>query len=356
MTSLIILAGAKAFQHIQSNGLSPQDIAAVFGASGAAKWLTIAGLDAAVFGQWLSCSSQPIDLFGTSVGAFKLAAAAQRSPVLAMNKLADAYIAQHYEGKISAEQITVATNKIFDAFLSDSNIDEILHNPRYNFHCSSVRCKGLLASDNDKQQIAAMAKALLLSFTGRGAHRSIFDRVVFKAGTSVHSFSGVDSYTTLQVLLNKHNFRSALLASGSIPVHMAGVRDIADAPAGTYRDGGLLDYHPVPANIAAIDNGLVLYPHFYSYLKEGWFDKFSPWRHVSAKQLDNTVLIGPSDDYVRSLPGGNIPDRRDFIRFMDNEPERIRRWTEAKERSYELGEEFMQLVHSGDVAKQLQPI
>jgi len=356
MTSLKILAGPKALQHIQRNGLSPRDIAAVFGASGAAKWLAIVGLDSTIFSQWLPTSNQPIDLFGTSVGAFKLAAAAQRNPAAAMTVLADAYIAQHYEGKVSAAQIAVATDRIFDAFLSDRNIEEILDNPRYNFHCSSVRCKGLLASDNKQQQIAAMVKALLLSLLGRNAHRSIFDRVVFKAGSPVNVFSGVDSYTTAQVILSKGNFRAALMSSGSIPVHMPAVRDIAGAPAGTYRDGGLLDYHPVPCNVATIDSGLVLYPHFYTYLKEGWFDKFSSWRQVSALQLDNTVLLGPSDDYVRSLPGGRIPDRRDFVRFMDDEAERIRRWTEAKNRSYELGEDFMQLVQSGDIAKCVQPI
>jgi hypothetical protein len=95
----------------------------------------------------------------------------------------------------------------------------------------------------------------------------------------------------------------------------------------------------------------VLYPHFYTHLKEGWFDKFTRARQVSAQQLDSTVLLGPSDDYVRSLPGSRIPDRRDFSRDIDNEPERIRRWTEAKTRSVELGEEFMQQVRSGDIAK-----
>ncbi|MFT5580429.1 MAG: hypothetical protein ACI9WS_003195 [Paraglaciecola psychrophila] len=353
MTSLKILAGPKAFRHIQQQGLSPQDITAVFGASGAAKWLTIVGLDVTIFGQWLSASTQPIDLFGTSVGAFKLAAAAQQNPVAAMNTLADAYIDQHYTGKVTPAQIALATEKIFAAFLSNSNIDEILCNQRYNFHCASVKCKGLLASDNTPLQIAAMAKALLLSFTGRNAHQSIFERVVFSAGSPVNTFCGADAYTTEQVGLNKHNFRAALLSSGSIPLHMPGIRNIADAPAGTYRDGGLLDYHPVPSNVATIDNGLVLYPHFYTHLKEGWFDKFSRGRKVSSQQLDNTVLIGPSDDYVRLLPGASIPDRRDFSRYMDNEPERIRRWTEAKTRSFELGEDFMQLVQSGDIAKQV---
>ena len=75
MKTLRLLAGRKAYKKIKTNGLSQNDISAVFGASGAAKWLTIYGLDSTIFGRWLSTSKQPIDLFGTSVGAFKLAAA-----------------------------------------------------------------------------------------------------------------------------------------------------------------------------------------------------------------------------------------------------------------------------------------
>jgi hypothetical protein len=80
MTLLRILAGATAYRHIKTNGLTQQDISAVFAASGAAKWLTIYGLDRAVFSVWLAQSIHPIDLFGTSIGTFKLAAAAQQKP------------------------------------------------------------------------------------------------------------------------------------------------------------------------------------------------------------------------------------------------------------------------------------
>ena len=45
MADLIIAAGPKALAHIRKHGLSPDDISAIFGASGAAKWLAIAGLD-----------------------------------------------------------------------------------------------------------------------------------------------------------------------------------------------------------------------------------------------------------------------------------------------------------------------
>ena len=68
------------------------------------------------------------------------------------------------------------------------------------------------------------------------------------------------------------------------------------------------------------------------------------------------MLIGPSESFVKSLPGGAIPDRKDFYTFKGNDEERIRRWTIAKDRSCELGEEFMQLANSGDIAARVEPL
>jgi hypothetical protein len=351
---LRVLAGHSAYRHIQANGLSPEHISAVFGASGAAKWLTIYGLDCAVFGDWLADSDQPVDLFGTSVGAFKLAAASQQDPTAALTLLADAYIHQYYEGKVTAEQVIAATNKILSTFLGEQGVAEILSNPRFNYHCASVRCGGWLASENASKQKVAMVKAFVMSLLGRRFHQSVFDRTIFHCGEAVNSFSGLDGFTTQSVLLTKYNFHRAILSSGSIPVLMPGVHSVQGAQPGTYRDGGLLDYHAVPSNISRIENGLVLYPHFYSFLKEGWFDKFYPWRRVKPEQLDNAVIIAPSAEFVRSLPGSRIPDRQDFYRFSDNDAERIRRWTEVKNRSLELGEAFTTLARSGDIASRVE--
>ena len=118
MTKLRILAGPSAYKQIQSKGLSPEDISAIFGASGAAKWLTIYGLDKAIFSKWLKPGDHLIDLYGTSVGAFKLAAAAQADPAHALSCLANAYIDQHYRGKVDAQQVATETGRILSAFLT----------------------------------------------------------------------------------------------------------------------------------------------------------------------------------------------------------------------------------------------
>ena len=356
MKKIKILAGAQAYQHIQKNGLSPQDISAIFGASGAAKWLTIYGLDKAIFSEWLLNSHHSIDLFGTSVGAFKLAAAAQNNPAEAMTQLANAYIAQFYGDEISVDKVDIETRRILAAFLTEDSVSEVLSNTRFNYHCASVRCNGLLASSNVTLQKLAMIKTFFAALLSRENLRNTFERTVFYTGSPVNDFIGADQFTTRRVALSAESFIPAVLSSGSIPAVMSGVHDIAGAEPGVYRDGGLLDYHPLPSNMGEIKQGLVLYPHFYTHLTEGWFDKFTPWRKVGVEQIDNTVLIGPSDTFVASLPDGVIPDRHDFSRFKNNDAERVRRWTLVKDRSCELGEEFLRLTESGDIASVVEPL
>lgn len=68
-----------------------------------------------------------------------------------------------------------------------------------------------------------------------------------------------EAYLERFVALNAGNLRQALLASGSIPMVMEGVRDLPGAGAGTFRDGGLLDYH---LDLPYSGDDIVLYPHF----------------------------------------------------------------------------------------------
>ena len=368
MSELKILAGKKALQHIRANGLSPQDVTAVFGASGAAKWLTIYGLDKAIFSQWLVKAEHKIDLFGTSVGAFKLAAAAQPDAATALTRLADAYINQQYNGEINPDKVNRETRRILDAFLSQQSVADILASKRFNYCCGSVRCLGGLTSDNETRQKLAMVVAFMQSLLGRRYLRGSLERAVFYSGTNANEARhtgeagrfGGDGFKTHAIALSENNFSAAVLSSGSIPVIMPGISAIPAAPQGVYRDGGLLDYHAVPANIvddfAKPGRGLVLYPHFYRYLKESWFDKFFPWRKVAAEQLDNVVLVSPSAEFVAALPGGEIPDRNDFYRFSDNDDERIRRWAIAKNNSEILGSVFLDLVQSGDIASVIEPL
>ena len=334
--------------------MSPNDISVVFGASGAAKWLTICGLDSIVFSQWLTDSKQPIDLLGTSIGAFKLAAAAQNNPSKALHDLADSYIEQYYDGHVTPKKISIETNRIIDDFLDSEAIDQICTNPRFHYHCVSSRATGWLTKENLNLQKLAMVKAFVLSSIGREKINKIFTRAIFHTKSLEMAIRENDNFITDHVQLNKSNFRSALISSGSIPVVMEAVNKVEGAKDGVFLDGGLIDYHPIPKNLSSRNPGFILYPHFYTHLTEGWFDKFFPWRKIPRDSLKDVIIIGPNSNYIKSLPGGKIPDRIDFKRFKNNDNERVRRWRVALSRGVLLGEEFIDLARSGKIAEKVE--
>ena len=99
-------------------------------------------------------------------------------------------------------------------------------------------------------------------------------------------------------------------------------------------------------------DGLVLYPHFYDHVVPGWFDKSLAWRRARATNFRRALLIAPSPEFVASLPGGKIPDRRDF--YTMPEAERMRRWQAVVDASEALGAELAELIATGRVTERLQ--
>ena len=363
LTNLTIAAGPSAYEHIQRNGLSADDIAAIFGASGAAKWLAIAGLDSAVFASFMKQRQKPqaVELFGTSVGAFKLAAAARQDPAQALQQMADLYIHQSYGEDAGFEKIDIETDKILNAITdagdagSMHGVEEILTNPAYHIHIGAVRCHGLLNHRDKRRQALALVQAGVGSLVSAKHLRGLAERVVFSDPRSQLNFEARDGFTVRQTKLDKVNFAAALKASGSIPVYIPPV-DVPGDTAHIYHDGGMLDYHPIPANFWPQQDGLILYPHFYDHFKNRWFDKFYPWRRASGNQLDKVVMIAQNRDYIARLPDGKIPSRQDFVKYVKNEPLRFEKWHDIVARSYQLGEEFLAVCASGDIAAHVRPL
>jgi len=105
---------------------------------------------------------KPVDLFGTSVGAFKLSASARKDPGAALLATAKAYVEQSYKSATSLaaidEQTSIVLDKVF-APHTQGSIDEILSNERYRLHIGTVRCHGGLNSTNRARQGLALARA-----------------------------------------------------------------------------------------------------------------------------------------------------------------------------------------------------
>ena len=174
----------------------------------------------------------------------------------------------------------------------------------------------------------------MLNRVNRKLLGSQYERFIFGAPNSNLSITDSYKFKTQNIELTQTNLKDALLASGSIPLVMQGIKNIAGSPPGIYRDGGIIDYH---FDLKINNPGLILYPHFNSDPKAGWFDK-NLKRKVSPQNYDNVVMITPSKEFVAGLPYGKIPDRTDFT-DLDADT-RIKYWNTVFSETEKLAEAF----------------
>jgi len=131
------------------------------------------------------------------------------------------------------------------------------------------------------------------------------------------------------------------------------VRQIAGAPQGVYRDGGLLDYHfdiPFP-----LEEGIVLFPHFSERIIPGWFDKLLKWRKPTPANQDNLLMVAPSQAFIEKLPHGKITDRADFNAYAGRNESRITYWHAVLGETERLHDELAQVLEGGSLAEVVKP-
>ncbi len=363
MNALRILAGPRARQRIAADGLQAAQISAIAGAAGGPKGLALIPLDRFVFGDWLASAPRPRALFGASIGAWRMAAAAQRAPLPALDRLEAAYLElQRYPESPGPRLVSHVCRDIVRAVIG-ADARGFVRGLDGNAHLHLVTARGLgprLRSPRGRFVRAAVAN--LLSRQRLGMH---LQRVVFaSAGNDAHDAAGraaaplsravpADRFATRAVALDAGNLEDALLASGSIPLVADPVRSIDGAPAGDYWDGGLIDYH-LYWPFARLD-GLVLYPHFVPHLTAGWLDKFLPWRRhgigpAGAGWLDNLVLLAPGPGLLARLPNRRLPDRNDFHRYGLDHDRRLRDWRGAIAECARMADAFARFVERPDPA------
>lgn len=349
--ALQLLGGPKALAMIRERGLRPADVDVVVGASGGPKWLVLGALDRVVFGEFFRAERErPLHLVGSSIGSWRMACLAQRDPVAAIERFETAYIGQRYTREPPPSEVSRMGVALLDILLGDSGEREILEHPYARLHVITARSRGLAASERRSAQLAGLAMAALANAASRRALRAQFQRVMFDAAGDAGPFRDLAGFSTRHVPLTRENLRPALLASGAIPLVLDGVR-IPGAPPGVYRDGGVIDYHP------AFDFGaerIVLYPHFYPHVTPGWFDKALRWRRPRAANFEHVLMLAPGADFVARLPGGKIPDRKDFYTHAD--AERMRHWRQAADAGRRLADEFAELMASGRWMDRVRPL
>jgi len=175
-------SGRGALAHIRTHRLAPTDVARIPAAAGGPKGRALLPLDKLLHREWLSRASS-IELIGASIGAWRVAALAQPAAAAARDRR------QYAQSEL------------------------------------------------------AFGRAVLGNAVSRNRLAAHLQRVLFQAGEPSFLTRAHDAFDLVRMPLQPANEEQALLASGTILLLCAPVRDLPGAPPGNYRDGALVDYH-----------------------------------------------------------------------------------------------------------------
>ena len=354
MKALAIYAGPQAKQHLALHGLSASDVGVIPAAAGGPKGLILGPLDRFMFNEWLPSSQQPVDLVGASIGAWRMATACLPDSSAGLLRLEHDYIHQHYELKPgekfpSAQQVSDSFRENLDLFYGGL-VEPLLNHPRFRLHVLASRGKGLLQHEHPILIPLGYGGAFLSNLISRKAMGASLERVVFSSAGSLPF--GTQDYATRHLPLTSSNFMDVLQASCAIPFVLKAVHNIQGAPMGAYWDGGITDYHlhlawnKQPERAAS----LVVYPHFQKAVIPGWLDKGLKWRHKATAFLDNTLVLAPNPEWVKTLPNGKLPDRTDFATYGQDLQARVKVWKAATSASQQLADEFAAWLQKPNMA------
>lgn len=341
--ALRLRAGRTARLHLERFGLEPEHVRCIPAAAGGPKGLALLPFDRWLFGDWLKDLAEPPLLVGASIGAWRMAAAAQADPLAALNRLQDTYIHQTYPPGASPAQVAAGIAQLAAAVASDWQ-----PNPATPLRLLVAHATHRLRGRNDKATFAGAALANLKSRERLGRY---LKRLVFRAGphTALDAVWPVcDAFGAQLIELDPANTEPALCASGSIPLVCSPVRQIPGLPRGDYWDGGLIDYHlHLPFHTLG---GITLYPHFADHVAPGWLDKHLPWRRARGAWLASTLLVSPSPALLRHLPHRRLPDRRDFYLYQGNDRARFATWQQAIGECERMVEQFARWAEDPDLS------
>jgi hypothetical protein len=343
---LRIKAGKRAYAMIQDGGFSFDRITTYFGPATGPRWIIAGGFDLSLMKSGLLGRKWPLLLVGASAGAWRLAAWMQPEAEKCYRTLMESYITAIYTKMDTPDTIKTSLEAIVNTAFESDALPFALANRKYRLAIITARSKHLIASKTKWIQGLGFGLCFLMN----AAHRSLLYRftesVVFYSGPP--PFTLKPRFKGRYAPLSEVNFKSALVASGAIPLVVAGVSDIYGAPTGIYRDGGLTDYHLTRA-YEATENDLTLFFLHQERIIPGWLDKRFKNRQPPPEALENVVMVFPSDNLIAKLPQGKVPDRDDFKTYIDDPATRIKNWRHAAALSSHLGEVFLEMAESNKI-------
>ncbi|TFG92539.1 MAG: patatin-like phospholipase family protein [Syntrophobacterales bacterium] len=346
MNELCVRAGKNVYENIQAGEFDFDNVTTYVGAAPGPRWLVASGFDLALLKSGVLGNKRPVILAGSSASALRFAAWMQPEPEKSYNKLIDSYIAMHFTKKDTPETILQTLHDLIDSYIDDDALSFALTNRKYRLAIMTARSKRLAASNIKWLQRLALGTAFVFNALNRRMIHRFFQRVVFHNSPILPYFCLNFDFRGQAIPLNEANFKHALLASSALPIAAAGVRDIYGAPGGMYRDGGLTDYH-LNQKYSGGKGAVTLLFNHQKRLIPTWLDKPLSSRQPPEEYLENLLMVYPSNDFIRKLPYGKVPERGDFRKYADNPSKRKRNWRRTVETSKHLGDQFLELVESG---------
>jgi len=345
-------AGPVAYQEIRQHGFSADQVGAILGASGGPKWLVLSQVDRVIVEKLLPALKAPVHLLGSSIGAWRFSCYGQKDPLAAIERFEREYAGQTYSPSPDIDEITAKSREILQTVLGESGPREILSHPVLRTHIMTCRARGLSKTENPALLASSLMLAAGANLLSRRSLGLFYERALFHDERERPPFYDASGFPMQRVALQESNLAEAVIASGSIPMVLRGIRDIPGASPGVYRDGGIIDYHlDLPVSRPGT---ITLFPHFFSRIVPGWFDKNLAWRRPLPEHTDRTVLICPSPEFIEKLPHGKVPDRNDFKTLT--EAERIRCWSQVIRECCALADDFAKVLGSESWAARLQPL
>lgn len=348
MSQLRIKAGRRAYEIIKDGGFNYDSISTYFGAAVGPRCLIASGFDLTLLKENVLGRMRPVQLVGSSAGAWRFAAWLQPDASTCYRKFLDSYISVKYTKADTPATILEKIKGVINLYIEDDALPFALANKKYRLTVITARARNLVASERLWLQKTGLLACYVSNFFSRSSIYKFADRIVFYHGPKPPAFCFHPQFKGSFVRINEINFKYAILASGAIPLVVAGIQDIYGAPRGLYRDGGLIDYH-LSHQFAEKENDLVLFFHHQERIIPGWLDKKITRRVPSAEVLNNVLMVFPTQSFVEKLPGEKIPDRDDFVNYVNDHAARISNWRKAVELAAPLGEEFLELVASGKI-------
>jgi hypothetical protein len=355
MNNICIRAGKQAYEIIRDGGFHFDRITTYFGPATGPRWLITSGFDLTLLKNNLLGRTKSVHLVGSSAGAMRFAAWLQPEPEKSYRTLMEKYIGIIYKRNDTPATVLKSLFNLANAYIEDDALSFALANKKYRLAVITARAKNLVASELRWVQHMGLGICFLFNAVSRSFIHNFAERVVFYNGPKPPNFCLLPGYRGRYIRLNEANFKHAVMASGAIPLVVAGIKDIYGAPGGVYRDGGLIDYH-LTNNYARTNEDIILYFNHQERIIPGWLDKKLSYRRPTEDILENVVMIYPTDNFIAGLPGGKVPERDDFATFIDAPRTRIKNWWRAVELAQPLGEEFLELIESKKIRNVVEKI